>query len=355
MTVAEGSRDRAEAGIASSERLVVAVTGASGFIGRRLVPMLVRAGWQVRVLMRRDPLLPEWRGLRLQVVAGSMGDARALERLVSGAHHVVHLAGLIKAARARELFAVNRDGAVVLANVMARCAPTAHCLAVSSIAAREPQLSDYAASKRAGEDALKSALGALCTVLRPAAVYGPGDLETLRIFKLAGGSWVPLLGAARARVALIHVDDLTALIAALSSAMVRAEFSCAAPVTAADAHREGYTWQSLMSAAARAVGNDTPHFFFAPRALLHAVAWSGDLARAMGIDSLVSHQKLGELMHADWSARDPMPEVGGWRPRFTLQQGFDDTVAWYRAAGWLSPRNATSAKRASECSDSSDS
>ena len=48
----------------------VAVTGATGFVGRHLVAALARAGWQVRVLMRRDPVVAEWRGIAPQVIAG---------------------------------------------------------------------------------------------------------------------------------------------------------------------------------------------------------------------------------------------------------------------------------------------
>src|SRR5688500_14913545 len=64
---------------------LAAVTGASGFIGRHLVRALCQDGWRVRVLMRREPDLPEWAGCELQVVPGTLGDPLALHRLVEGA------------------------------------------------------------------------------------------------------------------------------------------------------------------------------------------------------------------------------------------------------------------------------
>ncbi|MDN5874669.1 MAG: NAD-dependent epimerase/dehydratase family protein, partial [Sinobacteraceae bacterium] len=118
----------------------IAVTGASGFIGRRLVVALNEAGYRTRVLMRRDPVDALWRGLQPEVVAGDLGDADALQRLVRGADAVIHLAGLIKATSRKAFMATNRDGS-------ARVAQACHdagvpLLQVSSIAARAPRLSD---------------------------------------------------------------------------------------------------------------------------------------------------------------------------------------------------------------------
>ena len=129
----------------------LALTGATGFIGRHLVRALAEAGWRVRVLLRSDPaVIDEWQGLELDVVAGSLADAAALERLVTDVDAVIHLAGAIKASRRAQFFAVNAEGAGAVSQAARRLAPAAHFLHVSSLAAREPQLSDYAASKRAG-------------------------------------------------------------------------------------------------------------------------------------------------------------------------------------------------------------
>ena len=103
---------------------LAAVTGATGFIGRHLVAELHRAGWRVRLLLRREPDVAEWRDLPPpQVVAGALDDDAALERLVEGADVVIHLAGLIKAARRRDFLAVNRDGAAAMARAVERAAP----------------------------------------------------------------------------------------------------------------------------------------------------------------------------------------------------------------------------------------
>jgi len=312
---------------------LAAVTGATGFVGRRLVVSLANAGWRVRLLMRRDPVVPEWQGVEPQIIAGDLRDAAALEALVDGADRVVHVAGLIKAARRAAFFEVNVSGSVALAEAIARRAPAARLLHVSTIAAREPQLSDYADSKRGGEDAVRRILGNRATVIRPPAVYGPGDPESLVFFKLARGSRVPLAGPPGARAALIHVADLVSLMSAML------ENPDGGVWTAADARPDGYSWREVFSAAAVAVGNTEAKLFQAPMALLRTVALAGDVGRLFGAANMLNSLKLRELRHPDWSVpAEQWARPAGWSPRFGLADGFADAVSWYRNAGWL-PRS----------------
>jgi nucleoside-diphosphate-sugar epimerase len=312
-------------------RPVVAVTGATGFIGQRLVPLLAAEGWRVRLLLRRDPVRPEWRGVEPQIVAGELADPVALRQLVEGAAAVVHVAGLIKAARRRQFHAINHAGSAALAEAVLAAAPSAQFLHVSTLAAREPRLSDYAASKRAGEDAVLQKLGARATVLRPPAVYGPGDRESLLFFQLASRRFVPLAGAPGARAAMIHVDDLAALLVALLRESPRG-----AVLSAADARPAGYSWREVFHTAALAVGNPGARLFRVPTALLGAIALGGDIARVFGGASMLNRQRLRELRHRDWSVRpEEWARPAGWAPRYRLDEGFGQAVAWYRRAGWL--------------------
>jgi len=318
---------------AHSRNGVVALTGATGFIGKRLVAALSAAGWKVRLLLRRDPVVPEWRGLEPQIVAGDLADSRALDQLVEGAAHVVHVAGLIKAARQRDFFAVNAGGSVAVAEAITRRAPDARLLHVSTIGAREPSLSDYTASKRAGEDAVRRQLGRRATVIRPPVVYGPGDRETLLFFQLARGRFVPLAGLPEARAALIHVDDLISLMVAMLDSPDGGVW------TAADARPQGYSWAEVFGAAAHAVGNQRAKLFHAPTALLKTTALAGDVGALFGAANMLTSKKLRELRHVDWSV--PISEHArppGWAPQYALQPGFDGAAAWYRQAGWL-PRD----------------
>ncbi|HET8882918.1 MAG TPA: NAD(P)-dependent oxidoreductase [Solimonas sp.] len=310
---------------------VVAVTGATGFIGRHLVRMLADAGWQVRILVRRDPAGIDWQDLRIETVAGDLRDRDARRQLVRGADAVVHLAGLIKAPDAAAFMAVNRDGTAALCESIREHAPGTPTFCISSLAAREPTLSSYARSKRAGEDEARRILGTNVDVLRPAAVYGPGDRETLIFFQLARLPRVPLLGNARARISAIQVEDLCAAIAAALR-----QGTNGAVRTICDAQPQGYGWQELMQAAAAAVDRPDARFFQLPRIALRGLAAIGDVGHRFGGHQMLGSEKLRELLFEDWSVpaeqRFTAPQ---WQPRFDLPDGFAQAAAWYRRSGWL--------------------
>ena len=126
----------------------VAITGATGFIGRALCQRLEPGRQVVRALSRQaDSRLPD----TVTVVRGDLSSSAALRALVRDAAWVVHCAGAVRGASRRAFDAVNVDGTAALLDAMAAAAPKARLLHVSTLAAAQPQLSDYAASKRSAE------------------------------------------------------------------------------------------------------------------------------------------------------------------------------------------------------------
>ncbi|MDB5424170.1 MAG: hypothetical protein JWQ29_1586 [Phenylobacterium sp.] len=307
-------------------RGLAAVTGATGFLGQHVVRALADAGWRVRILARRDPASPFWNGLAPQVVRGDLFDAAALDRLCQGADAVVHVAGQI-GGRKRDLDRVNIEGSRNVATAAA--ATSARLLQISSLAAREPQLSAYAASKRAGEEVARDLLGDRATVIRPPAVYGPGDRETLRLFRVAAsGPFLPVLNP-HARVALIHVADAARQIVALTeSALPRT-------VVPSDGRPEGYNWREIMQTAAEALQR-RPRLMRLPSLTLYAMAFLDEFAnnwrpRA----SVLTFGKVNELTHLDWGVRPNERAPDAPSPEYDLLSGFRQTIGWYRSEGWL--------------------
>jgi nucleoside-diphosphate-sugar epimerase len=130
---------------------------------------------------------------------------------------------------------------------------------------------------------------------------------------------------------MIHVEDLTRRLVALLAVEPQG-----AVVTASDARAEGYLWEEVFTTAARAVGNSRARLVQAPAALLRVLALAGDAGRLFGAANMLSTQKLRELRHLDWSVpADGRAVPAGWQPRFSLVDGFAQTVAWYQRAGWL--------------------
>ena len=311
----------------------VAVTGATGFIGSHLVHRLADAGWRVRILTRRLPTHPRFADTPVEAVIGALDEPDSLARLVRGADAVVHCAGLVKARNRAEFFRVNADGVRGLATAAAAQSPRPRFILLSSLAAREPALSAYAASKRAGEAALAAhGVGLPWTVLRPPAIYGPGDRETLPFFRFVARGIAPLLGPRSARLSLLHVDDLTAAVAVL----LAAEGSVGATYELDDGRPGGYSWRAMTDAAARHLGTRARPVQV-PRALLQGAALTAGL---IGLVAPRGHMltagKVRELRHPDWVCHDrTLVEHTAWRPRLDLHDGFAATIGWYRRAGWL--------------------
>ena len=280
----------------------------------------------MRVLARRDPIDPLWSDITPEVVIGDLGDEAALARLCRGADVVIHTAGLVKA-RSRAAFdAVNVAGA---RRVALAAAQAPHVVFVSSLTAREPHLSHYSASKRAGEAAMAEVLGERLTIARPCAIYGPGDRELLPVFHAAAISPVLPLLSGVARVAMIHVED-----AARQTAMLAAARPSGRPVALCDARVDGYSWRELMAAAARACGR-TPRFAAVPKALIHAIGITNDFTLLLGRTPMLTSAKARELLHPDWAVASG--ELMGQAPAaiYDLEAGFSATVAWYRSAAWM--------------------
>ena len=306
---------------------LVAVTGATGFVGPHLLAALVRHGCRLRLLMRRWSPLPSLVGVDAEIVWGDLADEPALRRLVSGADALVHAGGLIKARRAADLQRVNRDGTALLAAL----APDLPFLLLSSLVAREPQLSPYAASKRAAEEVLARRGGPWLAVRAP-AVYGPGDRETLAYFRSVARGVAPQPRLAGARLSLIHVADL-----AEALALAVKQPPTAAVYEVDDGHDGGHSYQDMAKAAASALGRRAWSLRVSRRQI-GLVAQVNLLRQSLGGRAqILTPAKVNEMFHPDWTVHDRrLAEALAFRPRYDLVEGFRDTVAWYRASKWLS-------------------
>ncbi len=309
-------------------RPVAAVTGGTGFLGRHVAAALDAAGWRVRLLVRPEPWrpMPDGGGPDgYEIVPGDLGDAAALARLVDGAAAVVHLAGLVKARDAATFLAVNGDGSARLAAAVAGAAPKARLVQVSSQAAREPGLSGYAASKRAGEDAVTALLPAARRVIvRPCVVYGPWDREGLALLRLARRRLVPVPAAPEPVIAMLHASDAAAAIVACC-----ADAPPGRLYEICDGRLAGHPWREIVRAAAPA--GRQPRFVVLPDLALLGAGLAADVwARATGRAGVFGLGKAREILHRDWrpDATLRLPD-DSWRPRIGLAEGLAGTVAWW--------------------------
>jgi nucleoside-diphosphate-sugar epimerase len=175
----------------------IALTGATGFIGKTLARRLTATEWQIRGLVRPPSQGSPQVEIAIQWIEGDLGDPDSLRRLVSGVDAIVHCAGAVRGASQAHFNRVNVDGVARLVQAATEQHQLPRFLLMSSLAAREPHVSPYAASKRQGEEALAMGAGHMgWATFRPPAVYGPGDKELLPLFRWIGrGALVVIPGA----------------------------------------------------------------------------------------------------------------------------------------------------------------
>ena len=304
-----------------SETLTLAISGGTGFVGAHLIDLALSAGHKVRALTRRDQ--PRRKGVSW--IAGDLADANALARLCKGADAVIHVAGVINAPDAEgfEQGNVLGTGAILSAAEKAGVTRFVH---VSSLAAREPARSLYGASK-ARSEALLSASPIDCVVVRPPAVYGPGDKETLELFKMAkrGAVLLPPKG----RLSIIHVDDLCALLLALAKGGPSTTI-----IEPDDGRAGGWSHEEFAQALGRAVGRERVTTLSVPAFLLSLAARGDRLLR--GAKAKLTPDRAAYFSHPDWVARKArMPAKRLWKPRIATEDGLASTAKWYQDQHWL--------------------
>jgi UDP-glucose 4-epimerase len=297
---------------------MLAITGGTGFVGRRLLA-LASPPWQA--LARRSQ--PNTRAGTIWV-EGDLANTAALARLCEGADAVIHIAGVVNAASRAGFEAGNITGT---ANILAaaEAAGVRRFVHVSSLAAREPALSNYGSSK-AGAEALVAASALDWVMVRPPAVYGPGDTEMLPLIKLAGAGWGLAPGGAAARLSLIHVDDLARALLTLAAA------GPSRTVLELDDGRGetgGYSHAEFAALAAAAQGRPQVWMLPIPSTLLTSASRIASLAaRLQGRLPTLSRDRARYLSHPDWVARGGNAQlVGLWSPQIDAANGLATTIA----------------------------
>jgi nucleoside-diphosphate-sugar epimerase len=299
----------------------LAITGGTGFVGSHLIDAALAAGHSVLALTRR----PQQQREGLNWVDGSLSDSASLERLIDTTDAVIHVAGVLKA-RDRQGFEAGNVTGTLAVLAAATAGGTQRFVHVSSLAAREPQLSLYGASKAQAEK-LVAESGLDWVIVRPPAVYGPDDRETLDLFRMARGGTIYMPPAGK--LSLLHVDDLARLLLALAEPDAPRHLT----IEPDDGRPGGWTHREFGDALAKAVGMpartvSTPRFLLSIGSRLDRLLRRGN--------ARLTPDRVAYFCHPDWVAspdRAAPPDL--WQPQIPTDEGLRQTADWYRAEGWL--------------------
>ncbi len=306
--------------------MIAAITGANGFVGQNLAQKFAGSGWEVRPVVRAD------------------FERAAVEELFAGADVVVHAAGATRAPSVAELRASN-VGLTQRVISAAKSAGVGRVVFISSLAAVGPSVSwdqpvsettpaspveDYGQSKLDAELVVQSS-GLRFTIVRPAAVYGPGDGDFFELFRVARHGLAIHAANREQWISIIHVRDLAdALVKAASMDEAIGRVYClgnAKPVQ----------WAELFPIAAKCAGKRVRLDVEIPSSVVSVGARVGDtMGRLSGKVGLWSSGKTALAKQRAWvcsSDRARRELLLG--PETPLERGFCETYKGYLEQGWL--------------------
>ena len=303
--------------------MTLALTGATGFVGSTLIERAEAEGIPLKALTRREQ--PSREGV--EWVHGDLDDKAALRRLVGGSEAVLHVAGVVNAPDAAGFEAGNVTGTL---NLIEACHAEGvrRLVFVSSLSAREPDLSAYGASKARAEK-LVMASGLDWTVVRPPWIFGPGDRDTLDMFKAARWGLMPM-PPREGRSSLLHVDDLARLLLALVPGGEGVSQQLFEPD---DGRTGGWSHYEVARAIGWAMGR-RPWVVHLSRASLERAARADRFLRRD--KAKLTLDRAGYMSHPDWVvSQGARPSAALWEPLVPTREGLKATAKWYREAGWL--------------------
>jgi uncharacterized protein YbjT (DUF2867 family) len=298
----------------------LAVTGGTGFVGSHLIEAALAEGHQISALARRAQ--PPLDGVTW--IEGALDRPDSLAALCAGCDAVIHVAGVVNG----DADAFHQGNVVGTENIIA--AATGACITrfihISSLAAREPALSAYGASKAESEEPVIAA-GQDWTIIRPPAIYGPRDREMFELFRVAKKGVMPL--PPRGRLSVIHARDLCRLMLAC----LNDDRSHGRTYEPDDGREGGWPMVEFARAIGRAV--DTRIIALPlPKQLLQIGSGLDRLFR--GKKAKLTRDRVEYFCHPDWTAAAwAHPPADLWRAQIPTEDGLAATARWYKAQGWL--------------------
>jgi len=320
----------------------IAVTGASGFTGSALVRKLLLDGYGVRALARQSADIVQMENL--EVIAGDLSNKVALLELVSGADTVFHIAAMYRSEGSYdEFFAVNVEGtrALLEASQRAGVRRFVYCstIGVHGTVAHTPADENapfnprdfYQETKLVAEKICREAhgKGIEVVIIRPCAIYGPGDTRMLKMFKMLNKGIFFFVGDGQPNFHPVYIDDL------VQGFMLAMTVKSAAGEAFIIGGPRYMPLREYVATAANAIQVATPKLKI-PYRLMSFSAWICEaICTPLGIQPPLHRRRLTFFKHNRAFDITKAKTLLGYNPRFELIEGFNETVAWYKEQGLL--------------------
>lgn len=324
----------------------VLVTGATGFVGSHTAEHLLEAGHEVKALARPSSNLVWLEGKQIEVVHGNMLDPVSLREAVQDVTAIVHIAGATAARNKQAFYEANLYATQGLLEAAKQHAPLMQrFLYISSQTAGGPgaagqpmheglppkPLTTYAKSKLAAEEEVRKYREHFPgTILRLPAIYGPRDTAILTFFQTIAKGIKPLIGFSEKYVNLLHARDVA------HGIRLALESDIAENRTYYLGSEEQYTWRDLSNLAAEIIGKRGV-FVRVPHAVVSVVAGISEFASLFKKKpSVLNWEKRMDITERHWTVSiERARHELGFVPQIPIEEGFRDTIEWYKQHGWL--------------------
>jgi nucleoside-diphosphate-sugar epimerase len=331
------------------------VTGATGFIGNHLVEQLIQAGVSVTCLIRSTSNISSLKDFDVSFVLGDILEKETLFAATADADVVYHLAGAEESYTNQTYFDVNEGGTRNLIEACAQAPTPPTLIHVSSIAAAGPSdprelkkesdpphpVSVYGHSKLAGEESLRPHAGEVpVTIIRPAAVFGEHDPNTLIIIQFVAYGIHLVWGSKPAYYSSIHATDLAkGMILAAKKGERLTAASDAPPGQGIYflAYEAPTVYEVYGQLIADAFGRKRVRILHVPNLIIWGMAFFNELiGRIRRKPNILTLDKARDLTAGSSSCSvEKANEQLGFSPSATLEERMKQTIQWYRDQGWL--------------------
>lgn len=321
----------------------VLITGATGFIGQHLTRRLVRNHAKVTALLRS----PEKRRLlppKISILEGDMSIFKDPKLELPEFDVVLHLAGQIFAKTPEAYMAGNYSTTVDLVECILRQAwRPRRFLFASSLAAAGPSgddsflteydpcrpVDDYGRAKLKAEEYLATISDFPTTSFRPAIVLGPGDENTLTLFKMAQFRIGLSIDGEAQLLSFVDVADLNEAIMKMMNDDSKED------KTYFVAHPEVITNKDLFRSMGEAMGHDVFIIPIPKVGLQYASRLSALLSKQLGWRNQLDDKQVSQLMNNFVCSADKLERELGWHPRRDLSKSVRRAYDGYRSARML--------------------
>jgi nucleoside-diphosphate-sugar epimerase len=327
----------------------VLITGASGFVGFHLVEEALRQNLEVYAAIRPSSPTAHLRSLPVHLTALPYLHPAGLQKLLEagGYDYIIHAAGLTRAKTPGAYNTVNATYTRNLGQAAVRAdMPLRRFVFISSLAALGPASAEtappispfrvprpvtaYGKSKLLAEEYLGNLPDLPLVTLRPTAVYGPRERDLYLLIRTVARGLEPYIGHQAQKLSFLYVKDLAEITVRALQLPGRNHLS----YNLSDGN--SYDRYAFAEVTKKLLHKKTLRFHLplpAVRALAGVLEGAYALTHQM---PALNREKLRELSAANWSCsiREPQRDLG-FSPRYNLETGLAETLAWYKDNKWL--------------------